>query len=155
MNNQTGPTAGPASILTIAGDSTAWGLRDVGPEDPGWTGPVKLPIVVPVEGKLVLAPARVGGLALVDPDWRNGWVPAKLGLPHLFIPTGTALTNRNADALGYPLAPPDDDTEALAEKLVIAMRRGSTIKVALDIVDGGVVVLNGAMLAYAAVAPAN
>lgn len=149
MTNNTGTR--PASILYIEGNPTPWGLRDVRPENPGWTGPVSLPITVPVVGTLVLSPARVGGLALVDPDWHNGWVPMTVAAPQLYIPSGTALTS----ALLYPLAPPDDDTESLTEKLLGAMRTGSTITIALALVGGGVVVVNGAVLPFAVVAPAS
>jgi hypothetical protein len=148
MSEPTGTTIHPASILHIEGDPNSWGLRDVGPANPGWAGPVSLPIVVPVMGTLVLSPAQVGGLALVDPDWHNGWVPATVPAPQLYIPTATLVTS---DTL-YPLAPPDDDTATLTEKILNAMRTGSTITVALDLVGGGVVVLNGATLPFAVVA---
>jgi hypothetical protein len=148
MSNPTGTPVRPASILYIEGGPTEWGLRDVGPENPGWADPVSLPIVVPVEGTLVLSPAKVGGLALVDPDWHNGWVPATVAAPQLYMPSGTSLA-------AYPLAPPDDDTEALVERIMTAMRTDSTITVALGIVGGGVVLLNGAVLPYVAVAPAS
>jgi hypothetical protein len=151
MNNTTGTQVRPASILHIEGDPTAWGLADVGPENPGWTGPVSLPIVVPVAGTLVLSPANVGGLALVDPDWHNGWVPATVGVPQLYIATATGMKG----AVGYPLAAPDNNTHALIEKILNAMRTRSTITVALDIVGGGTIVLNGAALPFAAVAPAS
>jgi hypothetical protein len=151
MNSNADTTPRPASILRIAGDPTAWGMGSVWPRNPGWTGPVALPIVVPVEGTLVLSPARVGGLTLADPAWQNGWVPAAVPVPILYIPTAVGLKENG----GYPLARPDNDTEALTERILTAMRTGSTITVALDIFGGGVAVLDGAVLPFAAVAPAR
>jgi len=139
----------PGSFLQIAGDPTLWGLRDV-VQHPDWTGPVSLPIILPVEGTLVLSPTGVGGMALSYPDEHNGWMPAAVAAPQLYIPTATGLT---AGATGYPLAPPDNDAVALIEKLLTAMRDCSTVSVALGLVLGGAVVINGAVLPFAVVMP--
>ena len=153
MSNPTRSTDRPGSFLQIEGDPTLWGLGPVVPENPGWTGPVSLPIVVPVKGTLVLSPARVGGLALWYPDEQNGWVPATVEAPSLYIPTATGLKE---GAVGYPLAPPDNDVQALTDKLMKALKgAGSTVTVALGFVRGGVVVLNGAVLPFAVVMPAS
>jgi hypothetical protein len=141
----------PGSFLQIAGDPTVWGLRDV-VAHPDWTDPVALPIILPVEGTLVLSPAAVGGLALSYPDEHNGWMPAAVTAPQLYIPTATGL---KAGATGYPLAAPDNDVEALTEKLITAMSDGSTITVALGLVLGGAVMINGAVLPFAVVMAAG
>jgi hypothetical protein len=145
----------PASILHIEGDPTSWGLSVVGATDPGWgDSPVKVEIIAPVAGTLVLSPARVGSFALVPPPPGDGWMPAlTLVAPHLYIPTATGLT---AAAPGYVLAPPDDNPVTLTDKLVTAMSgTGSTATVQISAVGGGVVVLNGAQLPFAVVAPAS
>jgi hypothetical protein len=154
MNSPTGTTIQPTSKLYIGGDPTRWGLRNIVPQNPGWNGPVALAIVAPVVGTLVLSPARAGSLALLDPDWLgNGWVPAAVEIPKLYVPTGTALTAQNASTLLYPLAAPDNDTQALIQKLTDAMSgTGKTVTVALGTGIGGVAVLNGAVLPYAVVA---
>jgi hypothetical protein len=137
----------PGSFLQISGDPTQWGLRDV-VQHPDWTDPVALPIILPVEGTLVLSPAGVGGLALSYPDEHNGWMPAAVTAPQLYIPTTTGLKGGGD---GYPLAAPDNDPQALTEKLLGAMRDGSTITVALGLVLGGAVMINGAVLPFAVV----
>jgi len=142
----------PGSFLQISGDPTQWGLREAVPTDPGWSGPVSLPIILPVEGTLVLSPANVGGMALSYPDEQNGWMPAAMTAPQLYIPTTTGLKGSGD---GYPLAAPDNDPPALIDKLLTAMRDGSTVSVARDIVRGGVVMINGAVLPFAVVMQAG
>jgi hypothetical protein len=87
-------------------------------------------------------------LALSYPDEHNGWMPAAVTAPQLYIPTTTGLKGAGD---GYPLAAPDNDPPALVEKLLRAMREGSTVSVARDIVLGGVVMINGAALPFAVV----
>jgi len=140
----------PGSFLQISGDPTQWGLREIVPTNPGWTGPVSLPIILPVEGTLVLSPTKVGGMALSYPDEQNGWMPAAVTAPQLYIPTTTGL-KKGGD--GYLLAAPDNNPQALVEKLLTTMRDGSTVSVARDIVRGGVVIINGAVLPFAVVMP--
>jgi hypothetical protein len=145
----------PRSILHIEGDPTSWGLSVVGPADPGWgDAPVEVAIIAPVAGTLVLSPARVGSFTLVQPPVGDGWMPAlALVAPHLYVPTATGLT---AAAPGYALAPPDDEIPALITKLIDAMSgSGKRTTVQISAMGGGVVVLNGAQLPFAVVAPAG
>jgi hypothetical protein len=145
----------PRSILRIEGDPTSWGLGVVGPADPGWgDAPVEVAIIAPVAGTLVLSPARVGSFTLVPPPIGDGWMPAlTLVAPHLYVPTATGLT---AAAPGYALAPPDDEIPALITKLIDAMSGpGNRVTVQISAVGSGVVVLNGAQLPFAVVAPAG
>jgi len=143
----------PASILQIQDDPTPWGLRDTSPEDHHWRDPVALEIIAPVVGTLVLSPARVGSLSLVRPDEHDGWMPAfKLAFPHLYLPTARNLT---AASPGYVL-PSGTDLHELQEKVMDAMRgAGRFLTVTIDVVGGGIVVLNGAQLPFAVLAPAS
>ena len=146
----------PASILQIEGDPTSWGLATVGPEDPGWhSDPVAIAIGAPVDGTLILAPARVGGFALTAAAAHNGWMPASLpsGSLYLYIPTTEGITPETAVGSGYILAPPHDNLHALRQSILTAMSgAGSTLALKVDVIGGGVVILNGAQLPFAVVA---
>ena len=146
----------PASILRIEGDPTSWGLKTVGPEDPGWRDdPVAVAIGAPVDGTLILSPARVGSFALTSPGAHNGWMPASLpsGSLYLYIPTTAGITPESAAGSGYILAAPHDDLDALRESIMTAMSgTGSTLALKVDVIGGGVVILNGAQLPFAVVA---
>ena len=144
----------PASILQIQGDPTSWALRDTSADDPHWREPVAIEIVAPVKGTLVLSPARVGSFSLVRPDDHDGWMPAvEPVFPHLYTPSPNGLTTASP---GYALAPPDDEIPALTTKLIDAMSGpGKRVTVQISAVGSGVVVLNGAQLPFAVVAPAG
>lgn len=69
---------------------------------------------------------------------------------------GPAATGLTAAAPGYALAPPDDEIPALITKLIDAMSGpGKRVSVQISTVGSGVVVLNGAQLPFAVVAPAG
>lgn len=137
----------PASVLQIQGDPTLWGLRDTSAEDPHWREPVAIEIVAPVKGTLVLSPKRVGSFSLVRPDDHDGWMPAvEPVFPHLYVPSANGLTTASP---GYYL-PADVNLKELEDKIMTAMRgEASFLTVPIDVVAGGIVVLNGAQLPFA------
>jgi hypothetical protein len=141
----------PASILYIQADPTSWGLSTVGPQDPGWDGPVAVDIITPLAGTLILSPAQLGSFALTPAIEANGWHPGPpiaLVSPYLYIPTAKGLT---AASHGYPLAAqyqlPD-----LQQSIIDAMTTGSTLAVNIDVFGGGVIILDGAQLPFAVLA---
>jgi|HubBroStandDraft_4_1064222.scaffolds.fasta_scaffold142487_2 hypothetical protein len=146
----------PASILRIEGDPTSWGLKTVGPEDPGWgDDPVAIAIGAPVDGTLILSPARVSSFALTAAAAHNGWMPASLpsGSLFLYVPTTTGITTGSVVGSGYVLAPQHDNLHALQRSIMTAMSgAGSTLALKVDVIGGGVVILNGAQLPFAVVA---
>lgn len=143
----------PPTILQIEGDPTLWGLTTLQTQDPGWDRPVAIAIGAPVEGRLILSPACVGSFSLTYNDAKNGWHPADLpaGSLFLYIPTTTGLTDVSS---GYILAAQYDNLDALQESIMGAIRTGSTLAVNVDVVGGGVVVLNGAQLPFVVLAEA-
>jgi hypothetical protein len=141
----------PPTILRIEGDPNLWGLTRSRTQDPGWDGPVALEIGAPVNGRLILSPACMGGFSLTYNDAKNGWHPADLpaGSLFLYIPTATLLTGASS---GYTLAAEYDNLDALQARIMGAMSAGSTLALNQNVVGGGVVVLNGAQLPFVAIA---
>jgi hypothetical protein len=137
----------PMSILHIEGDPTAWGLADVGPQNPNWgSDPVALAIIGPLTGTLLLAPAHVSGFALVPPPLGDGWIPGiKAVSPYLYLPDPKGVSS---DSPGYWLAPPDTNLDTLQQDIMNAMLDGSSLAVNITAVSSGVVVLNGAQLPF-------
>jgi len=148
----------PASILQIEGDPTLWGVKTVGPHDPGWhDDPVAIDIGAPVEGTLILSPARAGSFALTPPPPGDGWMPAMTllsGSQYLYIPTVKGLTSALASP-GYLLAAQyDHQLPALQQDIMAAMDGdGSILAVNVNVVGGGVVILNGAQLPFVVLSP--
>jgi hypothetical protein len=153
MNDPAGQAELPANYLKIQGDPTSWTLRAAPPQD-GWNdGPVAIDITGPVAGTLILSPARAGSFALTPEIWGNGWehgTPIELASRYLYIPTTSGLT---AASPGYPLAA-QYDLPALRQSIMDAMTTGSTLPVNVDVLGGGVVILNGAQLPFAVLAVA-
>jgi hypothetical protein len=151
MNEPVGQAGLPANYLKIQGDPTSWGLSTAPPQD-GWSAtPVAIPISTPVVGTLILSPARAGSYALTPEIWGNGWVhgtPIELVSRYLYIPTTSGLT---AASHGYPLAA-QYDLAALQQSIMNAMTTGSILPVNVDVLGGGVVILNGAQLPFAVLA---
>jgi len=127
----------PKSVLYIEGDPTAWGLRDVGPGDPGWDStPVALAILTPLVATLVLSPVRVGSFALLPPpaDLARAEQPTA---PFLYLPGVSSW---------YPLAAANDNLAPLEQDILTAMRESTYLP--LEISGGGTVVLNGGVLPF-------
>jgi hypothetical protein len=135
MNEPVGQAGLPANFLKIQGDPTSWGLRAAPPQD-GWNdGPVAIDIISPVAGTLILSPARAGSFALTPEIWANGW---EHGTP--------------IELVSYYLYIPQYDLPTLQQSIMDAMTTGSTLTVNVDVLSGGVVILNGAQLPFAVLA---
>jgi hypothetical protein len=161
MNSPAGGTHPvPKSILQIEGDPTKWGLADLEPVSPNWgSTPVELALVGPLAGTMILAPWRPGNLSLLPSPPGDGWVPAqKMVQPYLYVPSAAGLPSTSPV---YWLAALDSRGLAgLLADIKAAMVAQDPAKQKLIVqVKGigrnGVVVLNGAQLAFAVVGDAE
>ena len=81
-------------ILRIEGDPAAWilqasGYRAVAQDLSQASRPVVLPVVAPLQGRLVLSPRCAGSIAVLGPPGGAGWVPSDIKLPTalLYVPS--------------------------------------------------------------------
>jgi len=145
-------------FLRIEGDPTAWvlqasGYQAVAQDLSQASRPVVLPVVAPLQGRLVLSPRCAGSIAVLGPPGGAGWVPSDIKLPTalLYVPSATGPTQ---DFPGYALAR-NTDLGALEQEIVAAMSQGSVLTVEVsDNSERGVLVLNGAALLLAVLCPA-
>jgi hypothetical protein len=154
-------------ILKIGADPTRW-LTEGASFDAlaatlNQSGPVPLTVEGPLRGRLVLSMSRAGTVALVPPMPGEGSHPSDkpppvqpqvqaLQGPSLYLPTVTGATQ----IPGYAL-PADTDPAVLEQSIITAMTDGSTLTVPLGMTvasPGGMVLLNGASLAFAVICPA-
>jgi hypothetical protein len=143
-------------FLRIGTDPTAWILENAEPDTVGAqlsqaTGPVVLPVVGPLQGDLVVSPSAAATISVQRPSPTHGLHPSHIALPRwpvLYLPSPTGPT---PDSPGYPLAP-GTDLAALEQDIVAAMSGRTVLSIQLADIPGGVVLLNGAALAFAVLA---
>jgi hypothetical protein len=162
----------PILFLQIGTDPTVWvlpGEYDAVARQLGQAaGPVSLPVAAPLQGQLVLSSQGAGSVSLLGPRGVGGSHPtgATLGgaapvsprgshptgviapepLAYLYVPKVTAATR---DLPGYPLDP-GTDLAALERRVMDAMTDGTRLDVRVSAGSGGgLLVLNGAVLAFA------
>lgn len=145
--------------LTIGTDPTLWWLENldygVVAAELSQDGPVVLDVAHPLRGRLVLCVPCAPSVTLFRPPVTVGTHPtdiAKPPPPLLYLPTVTGATQ---DEPGYALDL-GTDLGALEQGIVAAMRDGSRLPVhATDGLTSGLLVLNGATLAFAVICPAT
>ena len=119
-------------ILRIEGDPAAWileasGYRAVAQDLSQASRPVVLPVVAPLQGRLVLSPRCAGSIAVLGPPGGAcGGSPATSSCPTalLYVPS---VASRDAFP-GYALAR-NTDLGALEQEIVAAMSQGSVLTV--------------------------
>jgi hypothetical protein len=144
------------TVLRIEGDPASWILYDATIEAVAQTltqsgDPIVLPVVAPLQGRLVLSPRCAGSVALLAPTG-VGWVPGHFVMPAslLYVPSATGPTQ---DSPGYSLTQ-SVDLDALEQEIMAAMNDGTVITV--EVSDGtasGLLVLNGAALPLVVLCP--
>jgi hypothetical protein len=149
----------PPLRLQIGTDPTSWVLQDVD-EDPltqelsQATGPIVLPVAAPLQGRLVLSPQYAATVSLHRPPANVGAHPTGVigpATPVVYLPSGTAAT---PESLGYALGP-ETDLAALEQNIIAAMTSGTRLALQISSVSGGgLLVLNGATLAFVVLAQA-
>jgi hypothetical protein len=160
-------------ILKIGADPTRWLTEgaDFGAmaAELDQSGPVTVAVAGPLQGTLVLSVPRAGTVALVPPMPGEGSHPSDKPppvqphvpvSPQAQVPQGPALylptVTGAAQIPGYAL-PSDTDLGALQQGIITAMTDGSTLTVPLGMSvasPGGMVMLNGASLAFVVICPA-
>jgi hypothetical protein len=143
-------------FLQIGTDPTAWVLEDAEPDAVAAqlsqaTGPVVLPVTGPLQGDLVISPPAAATISVQRPSPMHGAHPSHLAVPRwpvLYLPSPAGPAQ---DSPGYPLAP-GADLAALKKDIIAAMSEGTFLSVQLADLPGGVVLLNGAALAFAVLA---
>jgi hypothetical protein len=143
-------------FLRIGTDPTAWVVESTDPDTVAAqlsqaTGPVVLPVLGPLQGNLVVSPSAAASISVATPSPIHTWHPSHIALPRwpvLYLPSPTGPTHT---APGYPLDPNTD--LAAQEKDIIAAMSGRTfLSIQTADTPGGVVLLNGAILAFAVLA---
>jgi hypothetical protein len=159
-------------ILRIWADPTSWFITGTSygaiADELGQGSPVLLDVAFPLQGQLVLSLAHAGSVALLPP-WAHAGThpgdnpppaqgraeigtgapaPLPLRLPALYLPSTAGAT---LESPGYRL-PADTDPGALASAIKTAIGGGSRYRVSLA---SGLLVLNGAALAFAVICPAT
>ena len=143
-------------LVQIGTDPTDWVLEGTDPDTVAAqlsqaTGPVVLPVVGPLQGKLVVSPSAAATIAVRRPSPMHGAHPSHLALPRwpvLYLPSPAGPTQ---DIPGYPLAP-DTDLAVLEQNIIAAMTGRTFLSVQLADLPGGVVLLNGAATSFAVLA---
>ena len=145
--------------LRIGTDPTAWVLENAEPDTVAAqlsqaTGPVVLPVTAPLLGDLVVAPSAAATISVQRPDPMHGTHPSHIALPRwpvLYLPSPTGPTQ---DSPGNPLDP-NTDLAALEQDIIAAMSGRTFLSIQIADIPGGVVLLNGAALAFAVLAQAD
>jgi len=136
------------SYIQIEGDPTKWWIQDQLPASELTAGqPLTLTSLAPIEGILVLAP-KIATVAVLSVP--AGSPPSPLGLPGeiIYLPTAAG---PSAGHVGYVLAD-DVDPMTLSGQIAGAMHAGQSQTIALG-GAGGTLVINGATLTFAVLAP--
>jgi hypothetical protein len=145
--------------LRIGTDPTAWVLENAEPDTVAAqlsqaTAPVVLPVAAPLQGALVVAPPAAATMSVQRPSPTHGTHPSHIALPRgpvVYLPSPTGATPHFP---GYPLAP-GTDLAALEQDIIAAMNGRTFLSIEIADIQGGVVLLNGAALAFAVLAPAH
>jgi len=143
-------------FLRIGTDPTGWVLENAEPDAVAAqlsqaTGPVVLPVAGPLQGNLVVSPSAAATILLQRPSPGGGLRPSHIALPRapvLYLPS---LTGPTPAAPGYPLAP-GTDLAAQQQDIIAAMSGRTLLSIQVADMQGGVVLLNGASLAFAVLA---
>jgi hypothetical protein len=135
------------SCIQIEGDPTKWWIAEqfpTGELDEGQ--PLTVTSLAPIEGILVLSPKSATVAVLNAP---SAAPPAPLSIPGeiIYVPTATG---PSAGHVGYVLAG-DVDSGSLSSQIAASMHSGQHQTIALT--GGGTLVLNGATLTFAVLAP--
>lgn len=137
------------SYIQIEGDPTKWWIQDQFPASELTAGqPLTFTSLAPIEGILVLSPKIATVAVLTVPA---GPPPSALGFPGEIIYLPTAV-GPSAGHVGYVLAG-DVDPMTLSGQIAGAMQGGQRLTVALGGGAGGTLVINGATLTFAVLAP--
>jgi hypothetical protein len=145
--------------LRIGTDPTAWVVENAEPDTVAAqlsqaTGPVVLPVAGPLQGDLVVAPPAAATISVQPPAITFSAHPSHIALPRgpvLYLPSPTGPTPHLP---GYPLAP-GTDLAALEQDIITAMSGRTFLSIQIADIQGGEVLLNGAALAFAVLAPAH
>jgi hypothetical protein len=155
----------PILNLTVGADPTSWFLKGAeygvlaGQLSQG--GLMVLPVAAPFQGTLVLSVAHAGNVSLLRPlgDWGSHPgdanapptipPPVALSAPVLYLPSAN---DASRDAPTYEL-PAGTDLDALVQSIKAAMADGTLLPVPVHADGGGVLVINGASLAFVVVCP--
>jgi hypothetical protein len=144
--------------LRVNADPAQWTVSGTDPvslaeEIAAAAGPLVIPVLEPVRGRLILSARAAGSVAVAEsPERGTGWIPSDVNAPYslLYVP---GAPEGDAAAPGFSV-PPSVDVHACEQSIVKAMREGTTVSVAMtDGVRDGVIVLNGATLPFAALYP--
>jgi hypothetical protein len=143
-------------FLHVGTDPTAWVLEAADPDTVAAqlskaTSPVVLPVIDPLLGDLVVSPAAAATISVQGPPLGHGYHPSHIALPRwpvVYLPSPTSPTK---DSPGYPLDP-NTDLAALEQAIIAAMSGRTVLSVQIADMRGGVVLLNGAALAFAVLA---
>jgi hypothetical protein len=154
--------------LQIGTDPTVWVIVASQEAVTGAASPTAWPVVDPIEGQLVLSPQCAGSLVVrsAPPDVGGGHpTDATPGIasPHgahptdQGAPTGTVvhLPSATAATAGSPSDQlvSDSALDVVEREIVTAMTNGTSFTLSLS--PGGVLVLNGATLAFVVLVPAT
>jgi hypothetical protein len=143
-------------FLRIGTDPTDWVLESADPDTVAArlsqaTGPIALPIVDPLQGNLVVSPAAAATISVARPSPLHGYHPSHIALPQWPVLYLSSPTSPTQDSPGYPLEP-NTDLAALEQHIIAAMSGGTVLSIQVADIQGGVVLLNGAVLDFAVLA---
>ncbi len=114
--------------------------------------PLVLPVAAPLPGRLVLSPQGAATVSVLRPPAAAGAHPTGVAgpaRPVLYLPS---VTGASRERPGHGLDP-DTDLAALEQEIVAALATGDRLTLQISsLADGGVLVLNGAVLAFAVLA---
>jgi hypothetical protein len=134
--------------IQIEGDPTKWWIEDQLPANELTAGqPLTVTSLAPIEGILVLSPKSA---TVTVSNVPSGSPPAPLAIPGgiIYLPTATG---PSAGHVGYVLAG-DVDPMSLSGQIAGSMQGGQHQTIALG-GAGGTLVINGATLTFAVLAP--
>ena len=147
----------PGLRLQIGTDPTVWVLQYADEDAVAWelsqaTGPVVLPVVAPLQGRLVLSLQYAATVSLLRPPTVVGAHPTGVigpTTPVVYLPSVTAATQESpGHALDH-----GTDLAALERDIIAAMTSGTRLTLQISALSGGgLLVLNGAALAFAVLA---
>jgi hypothetical protein len=144
------------TFVQIGTDPTAWVLENtdvdtVAAQLSQATGPVVLPIIGPLQGDLVLSPSAAATISVQRPSPTHTWHPSHIALAQSSVLYLPSLSSPTQDSPGYPLVP-GTDLAALEQDIIAAMSGRTFLSIQVSDVQGGVVLLNGAVLEFAVLA---
>lgn len=144
------------TFVRIGTDPTAWVLENTDPNTVAAqlsqaTGPVVLPVVSPLQGNLVVSPSAVATISVQSPPPAHNWRPSHIALPRSAVLYLPSLTSPTQDSPGYPLDP-STDLAAQEQDIIAAMSGGTLLSIQVSDIQGGVVLLNGAVLDFVVLA---